>query len=337
LSNTKYGQVGLFVGTPNAVATINGVFVTFNVGSSSDPTIALPPEMVQVINSANIPNIVASTAANDTLLVLTNTVGGAITIVNVSSDSDGMNFAGSNSGSGLPLSTPASTSSFIRFTAVDARPIDFLNISGFTIEDFGLISVENGIKAAGLYIQSGLRQSSSNVVLDLAALNSLTPIIGDAAYVIDSDDGNGNYVNQWSTWLYNGSTWTLTGRQSQSTVAAKTIQYAMTHSTAASFNIGSIVTGTRVTVVTVEVLIAFDSSSALLELGYTVANPTTPTTVSSGLMTSNLIDLSKTGIYVTTGDILFGTNTVSGDITLTGTYVAGGATQGSARILISYV
>jgi hypothetical protein len=177
----------------------------------------------------------------------------------------------------------------------------------------------------------------NSVVADIVARDALYPLVGDSCYVIDSDDENGNYVNQWSTWLYNGSTWTLTGRQSQSTVAAKTIQYAMTHSTAASFNIGSIVTGTRVTVVTVEVLIAFDSSSALLELGYTVANPTTPTTVSSGLMTSNLIDLSKTGIYVTTGDILFGTNTVSGDITLTGTYVAGGATQGSARILISYV
>jgi hypothetical protein len=322
-----------------AKATINGVEVTFDIARSwGTPNQAWSDAMASAINATNIPGIVAS-SANNLGLTLTNTTGQAITIVNTRPDSNGVNFAGSNSASGIPLSTSAKTDQCIVLTAVDARPIDVLYVipSIPVLPSLGLISAENAPKASGLFIGTGLRQATYSVVADLAARDALTSIIGDAAYVIDSDDGNGNYVNQWSTWLYNGSVWTLTGRQSQSTVAAKTIQYAMTHSTASSFNIGSIVTGTRVTVVTVEVLTPFNSSSALLELGYTIANPITPTTVSSGLMTSNLIDLSKTGIYVTTGDILFGTNTVSGDITLTGTYVAGGATQGSARILISYV
>lgn len=336
IADTKYGQVALFVGSPNAVATINGVSVTFNVASPTDPTLALTPEMAQVINAANITNIVAESVSSDTLLKLTNTAGGAINIVNVSSDSDGMNFAGSNSGSGLPLSTPASTSSSVKFTAIDARPIEFVNVSGDPVGDFGLISVENGIKACGLYIQSGLRQSSSNVVLDLAALADLIPIIGDQAYVIDSDDGNGNYVGQWSMWIYDGTTWILTTRESVSVVAAKTLEYTMSNTTASSFQIGEIVTGTRITDVSVEVLTAFNSS-ATLELGYSIANPISPTTVSAGIMTADLIDLSRTGTYVTTGDILFGTNTVTGDITITGTFNAAGSSTGSARILVSYV
>lgn len=336
INNTKYGQVAQFIGSPNAQATINGTLVTFNIASAGDPTLAFPPELAQSINAANIPNIIASSVSGDTLLRITNTAGGAITIVNVQPDSDGMNFAGSNSGSGLPLFTPASTQSSVRFTAVDARPIEFINTVGDPVGNFGLISVENGVKACGLYIQSGLRQSSSNVVNNIAALNALNPIIGDQAYVINSDDGNGNYINQWSTWLYNGTAWVLTGRQSSSTVAAKTITYALTNTSPSSFNIGTIVSGTRVTVITVEVTTAF-GSSALLELGYSVANPTNPQSNTSGLMSSQLIDLTKTGVYATTSDILFGTDTATGDVTLTGSFISGGSTTGSAQILISYV
>lgn len=54
------------------------------------------------------------------------------------------------------------------------------------------------------------------VVANLTLRDSLTPTLGNQAYVVDSDDGNGNYVNQWSLWIYTitgpSNGWTLIGR-----------------------------------------------------------------------------------------------------------------------------
>lgn len=323
-------------------ATINGVLVTFSThmygAIAGDPTtLQLAGDWAYDINAANVPNVVASSPDGITL-VLTNIVGEAITIVNTTADLNGHNFAGPNSCSAVPQSTSANnTQNTLRLRRVDGGPIVIKDVNGvYLMSTVGLTSGQNGRYALGLNIEQGLRSSNTNVVANLIARNALYPLVGDSAYVINSDDGNGNYVNQWSTWIYNGTTWTLTGRQSTATVAAKTVEYSLTNTSPASFNIGGIVSGTRVTVITVEVLTAFDPS-ALLELGYTVANPTSPETNTSGLMTAALIDLSKTGVYATTGDILFGADTATGDVTLTGTFVSGGSSTGSARILVSYV
>lgn len=322
-----------------AQATINGVLVDFNIaqtwGTSAERTQAGSDAMASAINSAQIPNIIASSTLNNGL-TLTNISGGAITIVNVRNDINGTPFAGSNSASGIPLSSSASTAQCVVLKAVDARAINLLDVTGSPTINMGLVSVENAPKACGLFIGAGLRQAANTVVVNLAARDALDALIGDQAFVIDSDDGSGNYVNQWSTWLWNGSAWVLMARESVSVVAAKTLEFTMSNTTASSFQIGEIVTGTRITDVSVEVLTAF-GASATLELGYSIANPTSPTTVSAGIMTANLIDLSRTGMYVTTGDILFGTNTVTGDITITGTFNAAGSSTGSARILVSYV
>lgn len=323
--------------SPAAKATINGVEVIFDIAQTwgSDLTQAGSDAMAAAINASKIPGIVASSVLNGGL-TLTNTTGGAITIVNTRNDTLGTPFAGPGSASGLPLSSSASTSQCIVLTAVDARAINLLNVITNPLGQMGLVSVENAPKACGLFIGAGLRQAANTVVVNLAARDALDALIGDQAFVIDSDDGSGNYVNQWSTWLWNGSAWVLMARESVSVVAAKTLEFTMSNTTASSFQIGEIVTGTRITDVSVEVLTAF-GASATLELGYSIANPTSPTTVSAGIMTANLIDLSRTGMYVTTGDILFGTNTVTGDITITGTFNAAGSSTGSARILVSYV
>lgn len=334
------GPFPYLITTGNAAqATINGVTVTFDVpqtwGTVFERTTAGSDAMASAINAAGIPGIVATSVLNGGL-TLTNITGGAINIVNVRSDAGGTPFAGSNSASGLPLSNAASVNQCVVLTAVDARPINLLNVIANPTGQLGLVSVENAPKASGLFIGAGLREATNTVVVNLAARNALTPLIGDQAFVINSDDGSGNYVNQWSNWLWDGSTWVLMSRQSTSTVAAKTLEYSLTTSTPASFNIGNIVSGTRVTVVTVEVMTAFTTSS-LLELGYSVANPTSPEVNTSGLMSSTLIDLSRTGVYATTGDTLFGTDTATGDVTLTGTFISGGSPTGSARILVSYV
>jgi hypothetical protein len=337
LITNVYGEPALWASSSPTTATINGVAVTFNI-TSTDPgyeDYARPAQMAQSINAANIPNIVAS-SPSALVLQITNTSGGAITIVNGASDINGVPFAGTNSGSGLQLSNPASVNSIIQFTAIDARAINFLDVVGTVVQDFGLISVENGVKACGLYIEEGLRTTTNTVVMNLAALNALSPLIGDQAYVINSDDGNGNHVNEWSMWLYDGTQWVEIGNQDSATTDAKSIEYTLTTGSAPSINIGEISTGRRVTLITVEVTQAFNGPSTL-SIGYTVNNPSLPPPVPSGLMTSSLIDLTVNGTYTTQTDILFGTDTLQGDVTITGNFNINGSTQGSAQIIVSYV
>lgn len=337
LSGT-YGEPLLSTSTPYAIATINGTAVTFNISSTDSgyAGYARAADMAKSINNANIANIVATTVGTATL-VITNTAGGSINITNVQADINGVEFAGSNSGSGLQLFTTASSTYRVTFEAVDSRPINFLDVVGSPTGDYGLISVENGVKACGMYIAEGIRVSTSTVVANLAGLNSLTPYVGDSAYVINSDDGQGNNVGEWSMWLYTGTQWTLTSNQDSAETDAKSIEYTLTIGSPTNINIGTISTGRRVTLITVEVTTPFDSNSADLSIGYTVNNPASPPPVPNGLMIAGLIDLTVAGTYTTSTDILFGTDTVQGDVEITASYVGGGATQGTAQIIVSYV
>jgi hypothetical protein len=338
LISTTYGEPALWASSSPATATINGVPVTFNI-VSTDPgytDYARAAQMAQSINAANITNIIASTPSQ-LVLLLTNTAGGAITIVNGTPDINAVSFAGTDSGSGLELITPASTQPLVKFTAIDARPINFLDVTGTAVEDFGLISVENGVKACGLYIEEGLRTATLTVVTNLTALNAMNPLIGDQAYVINSDDGQGNNVNEWSLWLFNGSIWIETSNQDSSTTDAKSLEYTLTTISPASINIGSISTGRRVTLITVEVITPFNNPLATLAIGYLVNNPALPPPVPAGLMINGLIDLTVAGTYTTSTDILFGIDTVEGDVTIISTFTNGGSTLGTAQIIVSYV
>lgn len=332
-----YGEPLLSIAIPVATATINGITVQFNIESTDAGYAGYTrvAGMVASINAANIPNIVASALGTSTI-ILENTAGGTITIVNGVADSNGVYFAGPTSGSGLALTTPATTLNRAKFLAIDSRPIDFLDVVGSPTGDYGLISVENGVKACGMYIAEGIRTSTSTVVSNLAQLNALQPYLGDQAYVIDSDDGNGNNVGEWSLWLYNGTTWIQTSNQDSATTDAKSLEYTVTISSPASINIGTISTGRRITLITVEVIEQF-SANASLAIGYQIDNPVPPLPVIDGLMASGLIDLTVPGTYTTSTDILFGTDTEQGDVTITANFVANGSTTGSAQIIVSYV
>jgi len=335
LLSLNYSEPALEVSVP-ATATINGTVVTFNIASTDIgyEGYARAAQMAMSINDALIPNIVASTP-NSLILQLTNTTGGSISITNGASDPAGVSFAGNSSGSGLPLSTPASTNSRIQFTAIDARSINFLDVVGNTTLDFGLVSVENGTKACGLYIEKGLRTALTTVVLNLSALNSLQPLIGDQAYVIDSDDGQGNHVGEWSLWLFDGVNWVQTSSQASASTDAKSLEYVLTTVSPGNILIGEISTGRRVTLITVEVTTPFNAPS-ILNIGYQVNNPSLPPPELSGLMPSAVIDLTVAGTYTTTTDILFGSDTPQGDVTVTANFLLSGATTGLAQILVSY-
>lgn len=329
-------------GTP-AKATINGVEVIFDIPQTwgSDLNQAGSDAMASAINASNIPNIVASSTLNNGL-TLTNTAGGEITIVNTVNDSLGTPFAGPNSASGLALTKAASTSQCIVLTAVDARPINLLNIIASPLNSLGLISVENAPKACGLYIGTGLRTATNTVVVNLVARDALTPFVGDQAYVLNSDDGNNNYVNQWSTWIWDGSTWVLLARQSSASVDSKTLSYSVSAATAASFNIGKLTTGRRIVSTAINVTSAFNGTP-VLELGYSINSTGTPSEPSTnGLMTADMSNLNATGIYTNDSGIKFGTDgtpgvSVNGDVTITGVFNLGSATVGAATIIITYV
>jgi hypothetical protein len=334
---STYGEPALWANSSYATATINGIPVTFNIASTDAgyTDYARAPQMAQSINNANIPNIVAI-APSSLILQITNTSGGPIDIVNGTPDVNSVPFAGLSSGSGLPLSTIASTTHQIKFVSVDARAINFFDVVGTVTGDIGLVSVENGIKACGLYIEEGLRTAVSTVVSNLAQLNALLPLIGDQAYVVNSVDANGNNSGEWSMWLYNGSAWVKTSNQDSASTDAKSLEYTVTIGSPVSINIGTISTGRRITLITVEVLTPFNAASTL-DIGYTVNNPALPAPVPAGLMNLGIIDLTVSGTYSTTSDILFGTDTVQGDVSITSNFSNNGATSGEAQIIVSYV
>ncbi len=337
LISPTYGEPLLSVSTPYSTATINGVLVTFNISSTDVgyEGYSRAAEMKTVINAANIPNITAS-VIDTASIVLTNTTGSTITIVNNTSDINGVPFAGTASGSGLELAAAASTSYQVKFLAVDSRPINFLDVIGSAVGDYGLNSVENGVKACAMYIAEGIRISVSTVVANLAGLNSLTPYVGDQAYVMNSDDGNGNNVGEWSLWIYDGSTWVETSNQDSATTDAKSLEYTLLTSAPSVINIGQISTGRRVTLITVEVTTPFNLA-ATLDIGYQVNNISSPVPVPGGLMASNLIDLTVAGTYTTSTDVLFGIDTEQGDVGITALFYNNLASVGSAQIIVSYV
>lgn len=332
-----YGEPALYAVSNPATINLNGIPVVFDIASTEPgyTEYARPAEMVQAINRAGIPNIIA-VAENLTTLRITNTAGGGIYISDQIVDSNGVNFAGENSATGLPLHTPAGVDYVLQLTADDSRAINLLDVLGAPTAELGIVSVENGIKAAGVYIKDGLRNAGTTVVANIAQLNQLQPIAGDSAYVIDSADADGNNSGEWSLRLYNGTNWVITSNQDSATTDAKSLEYTFAYGSPADIVVGGISTGRRITLITVEVTEAFDNSASL-NIGYDIDNSDTPVSAPAGLMRPEIIDLTVAGIYTCSSSVLFGTDTPPGDVIVTATYNNGGATVGTAQIIVSYV
>lgn len=222
---------GVIAGVAPFSADINGTIVTFTSTTSGsvtfgDSAYADSTDMVNDINSANIPNITAS-VLNTGEIVLTNTIGGAITITNITPDGGGFNFAGSNSISSLAESTPANTSSFVlRLTRADGGPMTLRDYQGQFFTTAGVISGQNGRYALGLFIEQGLRSTNTTVVANITARDALYPLVGDCAYVIDA--GNG----EWAMFMYDGGAWARTGNKRSDETDARTLVLDVDLSTA---------------------------------------------------------------------------------------------------------
>ena len=152
-----FGEALLDLTVISPVASFNGISVTFTTTddgmSRYGMAYSTPTDMAQDINHALSGALVATVEGGS--LKVTNPTGAAITILNISSDSQNHNFAGPGSASGLQTNIAANPSNLVRLTAPDARAIDIADISGSTLADYGLVSVENGTKAAAIFVDAG--------------------------------------------------------------------------------------------------------------------------------------------------------------------------------------
>ena len=259
---------GIIAGYTPFSASINGTTVNFTTTTSGsaaygDPAVADANDMVADINAAKVTDIVAS-VVNGSEIKLRNNAGGAITIVNISADTNSSNFAGANSVSSLPLNTAANTTtSALRLMRLDGGPLTIRDFSGLFLDTAGVISGQNGRYALGLNIEQGLRSSATTVVADMTGRDALNSLVGDQCYVID--DGNGD----WATFTYDGTTWTKVGGERSVATDAKTLvtSYNLATKPSGVIDLGTISTGRKIISIGVEVENAtYNTDISLVEI-----------------------------------------------------------------------
>lgn len=320
-----YGIIGADLNSTNPQATINGTTVTFSTTTDGavrfGPGFASGIDFAEDINNAGITNITASAASNNSTLTITETSGGAITITNVTNDSQNTPWAGPSSCSAIPLSTSASTSEFLRLTRSDGGEIILTDITGTPKDDLGIESAQNGIPPIGLVIEQGIRKGDTYVVADITARNALTPLIGDIAYVLDSGQG------EWTLYIWDGGQWIQLTDEDASDVDAQTLSVNATYTSGSPILIGSLSDGARITSITVDVTVVWDDPAATLTVGDSVDN--------TRFMSTSLNDLTTLGTYYSSPAFQYNTGGIETEVSV---YLSSGtATQGSATVTISYI
>ena len=318
-----YGIVGVY---PGGVITINGSSVTFTTTTAGQAAygvaVGIAQDIADDINAASITNITASVSGTN--VVLTNSSGGSITIVNVTNDNNGSGnpVAGNNSGTGWNLSTSASSGASIKLTRTDGGEILLDQLTGTPLNTLGLHSVHNGRPPLAVTVEQGLRTSGgTTVVNNVFALNALSAQTGDTAYVIDS--GNG----EWKFMIYNGSSWIQLSDEDSADVDAKTITATVTQSGGSgNTTIGTVSNNARITLVSVEVTQAFDDANATLTVGDSGDN--------DRLASDVMIDLTSTGTYAMQPAYQY---TGGSDTDIVAYLNIGTSTTGSAKVLVSYM
>ena len=283
---------GIIAGYTPFSASINGVTVNFTTTTSGsaaygDPAVADQNDMAADINAAKIPDIVASLVNGN--IKLRHNAGGAITIVNITADTNSNNFAGATSVSSLPLATAANTTtSALRLIRVDGGPLTIRDFAGNFLDTAGVLSGQNGRYALGLNIEQGIRSSGTAVVANIIARDALNALVGDQCYVIDA--GNG----EWATFTYNGTQWTKVSGERSVAVDARTLVLDVNLSTTTGTQSIGFISADR-TVIGVRVLV---TTTAPLDAEVTVG---TRTNTSAFAQPRDSI-LSEIGQYTTSPD-----------------------------------
>jgi len=308
---------GLIAGYVPFSASINGVTVNFTTTTTGSAQygagIAVAQDMVQDITAAGIPDIVTALDANGNIII-TETAGGAITIVNVTGDANGNNFAGPNSISALPLTTPANTTtSALRLYRDDGGPMTLVDSQGTFFNTAGVMSGQTGRYAIGMNISSGLRANSTITVPTIVSRDALHPLPGDQAYVLDTGYG------EWAMYLWDGFFWLETTNQRSNSTDAQTISelFEFPGTTA---TIGAITQNRRILNVSIAVLdTLIDVPDFDISIGSDIVwqfSKHGSTQIGIYTVDSNLITASREDVAVNVP-----TNTASGAIRIEVTYV----------------
>lgn len=319
-ANMAFG--GIFLGVVPTIGscTINGVTVNFTSDTASPGQWGEGADVANDINSANIPNI---RAVFDGRLRLINSTGGSITIVNVNPDGYGNPIAGPGSATGLPLFTPATSTTHL--TLADANGIEIIlqDVSPSFLSNAGMFSVDNGKLPILMTISTGLREASVTVVANLAARDALNAIVGDQAYVIDAQNSDGSKSGEWALFLWDGSEWTKTSDEDSARTDANTIDTMLSFAATGTTVLGKASGDSKITQVTVNVITPFSDSSSVLNIYGR----------SDLIMSNDELDLSSEGSYMVTPNKYFNN---TGDVVFTAVLDAKTSTSGSIQILITY-
>ena len=317
-----YGLVGVY---PGGSITINGTAVNFSTTTSGQATygiaVGIADDIIADVNAAGPTNITASKSGTN--VVLTNSSGGAITIVNTGNDGQGNPVAGASSGTGWPLSTGASSGAFIKLTRTDGGEILLDETTGTPLNDLGIYSVHNGRPPLAVTVEQGIVAGGggTTVVSDITARNALSATVGDTVFVIDT--GNGEY----GFFVYSGGQWQLLADEDSANTDANTLSATVTQAGGSGTTaVGTVSDGSRVTLVSIEVTQAFDDANATLTVG--------DSGDADRLVTNNDIDLTSTGTYAIQPAYQY---TTGSDATINAYLNIGSSSQGSAKVLVSYM
>jgi hypothetical protein len=137
--------------------------------------------------------------------------------------------------------------------------------------------------------------------------------------VLVADTGGG----EWALYIYTNSAWQTVTTEDTSTVDAKSISVDLTSGSSATSALANLTLSARVTSIAITVGTIFDGSPSLT-IGDSSDN--------DRLMTANEIDLGIADTYIAIPAHLYNAGS-----TVNAYYTAGGASAGSATILLTYV
>ena len=325
---SAYGLVGGFV--PFS-ASINGQTVNFTTTTAGQAAygmaVGIAEDMAGDINAASIANITATHVSGN--LVITHSQGNAFTIVNGTSDTNGNDFAGNNSIASLGTSYSAASGATLKLTRADGGEILLYDKVGTPTIDFGIMSGHSGSYSLGLNVEKGIRSGGGITVLaDMTARNSLSPLTGDQAHVLDTGEG------EWGLYLYSGSAWTLIANEDSAATDANSLSHTFTTPVGGFGNTSTITLG-RVSSNSRIMSVLVECTTALA--GYSGGTPSLIVGVQSDtdrFMSDVENDLEATGSYITNPDYHYGG---TAELEIKCSLAHYGATTGDVKVTVTYV
>jgi hypothetical protein len=233
----------------------------------------------------------------------------------------------------------ATTDQRLAFNGTEWRAVDAANFGSIDnlsdVDTTGKVDgdalvYDGGTLTWGAVTISGLGASNrTTIVQDIPAMLAQSLKVGDMTYVRD-----GATVGEWEMYLLLTLPGTVIGEWSKiatmdsAETDARTIAGDIDVTTISPVLLGNVSTGSRVTLVSIDVSVAFDGSPVL-----TVGTDGSPTT-NTELVSDSEVDLSAIGTYTVTTDVEY---LNASDTDIKAYFAVGGATVGNARVLVTYV